>query len=286
MTSYDFDKAVQEWSKPPFTGYGYFSTQELLDEGNDDRIREMMDLAMRARYEGLGHVEWNDWMKYSETYDKTVLDFGCGTGCEALQYAKYGNRVILADIAEANVRFAEHIMRLYGFGHLVVGTVVLTGEYPFFRCTTVPREELQDVYPGRADMCPRDFDIFHSCGVLCATPTISAVMDRVHELMEPGQEARLMLYSEHSWHGENKAVDMDVTKEPPEVFEEYVRRMDTVGLFADWHSEERLDLRLNGPKQSVGRSLPRVGTMRKWDIEFHGVMSEISDFCISRLRRL
>ena len=247
---YDFEAARREWSHPPFTGYGYFSTQELLDAGDDDRIREMMDLACKARYEGIGHEEWNAWMDYPSAAGKVVLDYGCGTGCEALQYAKQGAGVILADIAEANVKFAAHVMRLYGFGHLIADEIVIAGEYPFAR----PQGDF--------------LDIFHSCGVLCATPQLPEVMRRAAELLPEGGEARLMLYSEHSWHGANRDIHMDVSQEPE--FEEFVRRMDTVGLYADWNSEERLKLRLG----------------EKWNIEFHGIMTEIPDFCISRLRRV
>ena len=285
---YDFDKATKEWSKPPFTGYGYFSTADLLAEGDDGKICEMMDLACRARYEGVGSAEWNEWMDYPSAAGKLVLDYGCGTGCEALQYAKHGAQVYLADIAEANVRFAEHVMRLYGYGDLVYGTEVIQGEYPFVG--------------GPPSKFPRHHggvDIFHSCGVLCATPQIGEVMSRAAEI---ATEARLMLYSEHSWHGDNKGVRMDVAQEPPEVFEEFVRRMDTVGLYADWHSRERLQWRLDGePEQpidagpipiyaSVGADererLTQLARQRVWDIEFHGIMTDIPDFCISRLRRL
>ena len=253
---YDFDKATKEWSKPPFTGYGYFSTADLLTEGDDDKIREMMDLACKARYEGDGHEEWNAWMDYPSAEGKVVLDYGCGTGCEALQYAKHGALVYLADIAESNVRFARHVMELYGYGDLVYGTEVIQGEYPFV------------VGTGRQF----DVDIFHSCGVLCATPQITEVMQRAAELVVPRGEARLMLYSEHSWRGVNKDIRMDVSQEPE--FLEFVRRMDTVGLYADWNSEERLKLRLG----------------KWWDIEFHGIMTDVSgnplsDFCISRLKR-
>jgi SAM-dependent methyltransferase len=281
MPSYDFDKARDEWSKPPFTGYGYFSTQELLDNGDDDKIREMMDLACRARYEGVGHKEWNEWMDYPSAKGKVVLDYGCGTGCEALQYAKHGALVYLADIAPANVAFAKHVMELYGYGDLVHGTEVIQSEHPFV------------VGTGHQF----DVDIFHSCGVLCATPQIGEVMARAHELVVPGGEARLMLYSEHSWHGDNVDPFMDVAKEPPPVFEEFVRRMDTVGLYADWHSKERLQWRLDGDPEGIwgmdttthdGWAAERAlaqEAQRVWDIEFHGIMTEIPDFCISRLRR-
>ena len=217
---YDFDRAREEWAAPVFTSIGHFDTAKLLAETTDDQIKETMERCEHYRYDGFDNFEnkWRELSGFDTTHGKTVIDFGCGMGVEALQYARSGNKVILADIAEANVLYAKKSLEVCGFGDDVVGTVVVDGVYPFFDC--------------------QPFDVFHACGVLHHTPDAGAILKRVAELLKPDGECRIMMYSEHLWpHA--KDVDTDVTTQPG--FMGFVRGRDGVGQYADWYNLEKME---------------------------------------------
>lgn len=200
--------AAVEWASPPVDDVGYISSARLLELRDED----LMDLVVnfeRARYGG-----WRNWngnwrrvLKMDETRGKMVLDWGCGVGIEALQYARAGNAVSPADIVPENVHLAQRVLNLFGFSVL--------GYQP-------------------------KYDVIHCAGVLHHVPNPLDVMDDFcHRLYADG-EVRLMLYSDWAWR-------IATGEEPPEdaashpLFETYVRRWDAVGSYADWYDEEKLE---------------------------------------------
>lgn len=225
--AYDFDTARAEWAAPVFTSIGHFDTAKLLRESTDAEIKDTILRTEHYRYDGFDNHEnkWREAEQLDTTHGKTVIDFGCGMGLEALQYAKAGNDVILADIAEANVCYAKKALEVCGYGDRVVETVVVDGSYPFFEC--------------------RPYDVFHSCGVLHHTPEAGNILRRAAELLLPDGECRVMLYSEHLWPNARDA-NLDVTTQPG--FMGFVRGRDGVGKYADWYNREKMEKVLTDAK--------------------------------------
>ena len=219
--TYDFARARAEWAAPVFTSIGHFDTAKLLAETTDAQIKETMERCEHYRYDGFDNFEnkWREAEKLDTTHGKVVIDFGCGMGVEALQYARNGNKVILADIAEANVMYARKSLEVCGFGDSVLQSVVVDGAYPFWQS--------------------EKFDVFHACGVLHHTPDAGTILKRAAELLTPGGECRCMMYSDHLFGHANRDPDVDVTTQPG--FMGYVRGRDGVGQHADWYGREKME---------------------------------------------
>lgn len=200
--------AATQWASPPVDDVGYISSSKLLQLSDED----LMDLVInfeQTRYKG-----WRNWngnwrrvLKMDETFNSDVMDFGCGVGIEGLQYARAGNRVVPSDIVPANVELAVRVLRLMG-------------------------------YPGTPIMPP--YDVIHCSGCLHHIPNPRSHMRDFHDMLRPGGEVRLMLYSDWAWR-------LHTGMEPPEdtlshpMFEVYVRAMDGVGEYADWYDDAKLE---------------------------------------------
>jgi SAM-dependent methyltransferase len=202
--TYDFAHHQQAWSRPPVDGVGYLDLTSMPD----DELVATVARMWRERYDETG---WRNrggrWtgLLTDDLEDKTVLDFGCGVGLEALRLARQGCRVFLADIAASNLAVAERVLRLHG--HQPAGILHVAGDAPFF------------------DTPPDPVDVFYANGVLHHTPDAQPILERAHEVLAPDGEARLMLYSDVAWrtHGTN-----------------FVRAMDDVGDYADWYDRAKL----------------------------------------------
>lgn len=216
-----FADQQRAWSAPPVDNVGYISSADLLDYP-DDNLRALVERFEAARYEGERNRDnvWRDVLGLDSTHDSTVLDYGCGTGVEALQYAKAGNKVWVADIAPTNVQLACHIASLYGYE---AHPLVIDGQWPFIAPST-------------------SFDVIHCSGALHHIPEPRPVVERFAELLKPGGELRLMLYSDDAWrkYTETEPPE-DVTDHP--MREAFVRAMDSVGAWADWYDRGRLESR-------------------------------------------
>jgi SAM-dependent methyltransferase len=231
---YDFGHAQREWSAPPFDNIGYISSAEALDMP-DEQLRELVTRCEANRYstdiaDGIGRNHQNLWrseLGLDSTTGKRIMDFGSGMGIESLQFARTGNRVIPADIVPENVQLASRVLRLSGFEP--DATVNVRGETPFF------------------DLAG-SIDIFYSNGVLHHTPRIRDILARAREVLSPGGEARLMLYSDKGWKhfvpGPLPAIDEPVTEHAG--FAKFVRAFDSVGAYADWYSREKIAWLMRG----------------------------------------
>jgi len=77
-----------------------------------------MRMAAENRYDREKYRNFEDkWKKYSgisSATSKVILDFGCGAGIEALEFARE-NKVIIADINPLNLEVANRLLILHGF---------------------------------------------------------------------------------------------------------------------------------------------------------------------------
>lgn len=217
MTTYNFEHAQKEWSRPPLDNLGYTSSADML-RWDDDRLRRAIDQVETTRYTGWRNHNnlWREKLGLDTTTDKTILDFGCGAGIEALQFARAGNEVIVADIVKENVLLAHRVLALYGFDALVAP---IYDAWPYVITDDV------------------EIDVFYAAGVIHHIPYDRAVM-RWAATIAP--EARLMLYSDVGWH---KWVGPSIPSGPAcedSRFDTFLRTFDEVGDYADFYSESRV----------------------------------------------
>lgn len=197
---------------------GYLSSETLLLFPERD-LRDLIHRFEQNRYDGWRNYEnrWREVLGLDSTHDKTVLDYGCGFGIEALQYARAGNDIVLADISRDNVRLAMRVLALEGFS---AGSFQITEEMP---------------------MNPMfgTFDVIHCAGVLHHIPDPVPVVEMMAAQLSDEGELRLMLYSDIAWR-------LATNSEPPAVvtederFDTYWTCWDPIGGYADWYDEARL----------------------------------------------
>lgn len=147
-----------------------------------------------------------------------MLDYGCGFGIEALQFAKAGNKVSLADLSQEGIDLATRILGLYGFKP--ERTFVVQENSPFIEADGKEK-----------------FDVFYSNGVIHHIPNAVEVISRAFELLNDDGEVRLMLYSDKG---------RDIAEKRGE---DFVRFFDDVGAYADWYDREKIE-RMFGDKIS------------------------------------
>lgn len=225
MTSWN--EHVMAWSHPPVDNVGYLSSRDML-KWSDERLRATIDQMRLTRYEGERNFEnrWRDVMGLDELTDRDVLDFGCGVGVEALELARVGNRISIADLSRDNLDLAIRVLSLYpNAAERSTATYLVTDEFPF------------------VDAPVGSFDIFYCNGVLHHIRWPRSIIERAYDLLRPGGEVRLMVYSDVGWQ-------IATATEPPNLdpesithhhaFQRFVRFFDSVGDYADWYNEERL----------------------------------------------
>lgn len=217
-----FDLQRQQWSRPPVDSIGYVPVADLLAMP-DEELRATIKEANRVRYSSWRNHRnlWVDVLGLNSTTGKDVLDYGCGVGAEALVYADAGNQVMVADIVADNVKLAARVLELHGHEP---GTALISDTPPY---TGLP---------------VGSFDVVHCSGVLHHIPWARETVEHFAELLRPGGEVRLMLYSDEGWRLAT-ATDPpdDVTVHP--LFDQFVHYFDAVGVYADWYDQARIEQR-------------------------------------------
>jgi 2-polyprenyl-3-methyl-5-hydroxy-6-metoxy-1,4-benzoquinol methylase len=114
-----------------------------------------------------------DWrqlaaMLMGDIQGKSLLDFGCGMGEEAVYFAKLGAHVTAIDISEVGVRITRKRARHNGVGERVDARVM------------------------RADpteLSAASFDLVHGLGILHHLPDLTQALGEVKRLLKPGGTA-------------------------------------------------------------------------------------------------
>lgn len=225
MSEFEGAKQVEAWSKPPVAGCNQ-STVEIAKQPLS-WYRDNVQTLYENQYSQPSCWEdrYRRFMKLDDTDHKTIMDFGCGFGLDALSYLakNYGNSIILADIVPSNLIVATNciLSQAYAPRAMVLATV----DTPFFQSDPI--------------------DIFHSAGVLHHTPFVRSILKRAVEILNEDGEIRLMLYTDHLWRiatrTEPGSIEQDVRHHP--MFDHYVRFCDAVGSYSDWYSREKLEYR-------------------------------------------
>lgn len=147
---------------------GYIHPDQILSL-SDDQLRDWTRAFEDRRYNGWRNHDnlWRETLGLDTTHGKHVVDFGCGFGIEALQFARTGNTVTLMDLTTMGLKAAKRVLAVHGFK---VRTRVAHRPIP-------------------------EADIFYANGVLHHTPDITRILRRAGRKCS---EARLMVYSEQA----------------------------------------------------------------------------------------
>lgn len=217
-----FSSRQKAWSSPPVDDIGYLPSRELLTWSDLDLL-DVIGRMAQSRYGGWRNWEmrWRTVLGLDRTVDRHVLDYGCGVGLEALQYAKRGNTVAIADISEDNLSLARRVLGLEGY----------QAEASYL---------VDDKGPVITPMEP--FDVIHCAGVLHHIPEPEPVVEAMSGWMEAGGELRLMLYSDQAWRIATGSEPPPYVEDSPH-FDLYWQHWDPIGGYADWYNEQRLKIR-------------------------------------------
>jgi SAM-dependent methyltransferase len=232
------DRANAEvWHRVPAEGTGYVDSAVLLDY-SDTALMDVVRTAEIERYQGWrNHNNW--WMdnllqmqkrwghttgsgERGDLHDARVIDWGCGLGVEAVQYARAGADVYLADISEQNVALAARVVSM------MAGPECIGGRY------VVGRDEFDDAVLHQ-------FDIVHCVGVLHHIRYPGETIRLFHDLLRPDGELRLMLYSDLAWEW---ATGTDVEEcSDPELRRLFIEKMDHGDVpWSTWYDHAKLEL--------------------------------------------
>lgn len=221
MSIPSFEERTKAWSSPPVDDIGYLPSQELMT-WDDEALADAISAMSQARYQGWRNYEmrWRTLLGLDKTRGKVVLDYGCGVGIEALQYAKLGNKVWLADIAPDNLLLSARVLGLEGYKP--AGTYRISEAAPFINVL-------------------EPFDVIHCCGVLHHIPDPQPVVEHMADWLKPEGELRLMVYSDEAWR-------IATQTEPPDgevfdyvEFDKYWQHWDPIGGYADWYDADKLE---------------------------------------------
>lgn len=226
-----FAKRVEQWSSPPVDDVGYISSAELLT-WDDEALLDLIQEFENTRYHGWRNWQgrWRDVLGLDDTSNKSVLEYGCGFGIEALQYARRNNQVSIADISADNLRLAHRVIHLSGYKTL--HEMEINEKAPFLPWLKPETNDLDR------------FDVIHCAGVLHHIPDPEPVVEQMARWLKKDGELRLMVYSDEAWRIATQTEPPDEGKVEDYVeFDLFWKHWDPIGGYADWYSCQRLQQR-------------------------------------------
>jgi FkbM family methyltransferase len=132
------------------------------------------------------HDEIQDFDKIK---DKTVLDYGCGQGYDAIQYLKNGNKVYLADIISNFLRVAKRNIKKMDLEKNASFILLPHSAYLPFNFNF--------------------FDVINLDGVLHHIPDPKIVVDELYRILKPDGKIYCMLYTEKLYKQSLKTDNLD-----------------------------------------------------------------------------
>jgi ubiquinone/menaquinone biosynthesis C-methylase UbiE len=156
----------------------------------------------------------------SEFCGGSLLEVGCGQGCDLVKFARRGMNVFAIDLAPTVADMARAHLKAYG----LQGTV-LQGD----------AENLM--------LASDRFDVVYSCGVLQHTPSIEQAVGEIRRVLRTGGLAIVILYYRYSWFNLLKnvgRVNVEFEDKDPPIGNTYTKRM-LKRIFSQF---ERVDIQL------------------------------------------
>lgn len=148
--------------------------EDLYLKGDDDRDAFNNQLKERYRLEPF----IPPFAGFADTKGKKVLEIGVGLGADHQMFAQHGALLSGVDLTERAIEHTSRRMQLFGYNsHLQVADA----------------EHL----PFPADA----FDLVYSWGVIHHSPDTPKAAREIYRVLQPGGEARVMIYNKHSMVG-------------------------------------------------------------------------------------
>lgn len=159
-------RAQEQWGANPCGAH--------VARGLQFGTRQYFDAIEEYRYR-----DYAPWMKEAIGFDryrgKRVLEVGCGTGTDLLQFARGGARVTGIDLTPRSIEIVRRRFEVYQVsGEFIVGDAENLG------------------FPDES------FDLVYSFGVLHHTPDTERALSEAHRVLKPGGRAIVMLYNRSS----------------------------------------------------------------------------------------
>ncbi|HET9532096.1 MAG TPA: class I SAM-dependent methyltransferase [Blastocatellia bacterium] len=159
-------RAQEQWSANPCGAH--------VARGHTFGTRQYFDAIEEYRYR-----VYSPWMREAIGFDryrgKRLLEIGCGTGTDLLQFARGGALVTGVDLTPRSVEIARRRFEVYD----------QRGEFA-----------LEDA--EMLSFADESFDVVYSFGVLHHTPDTGRAIREVHRVLRHGGEAIVMLYNRAS----------------------------------------------------------------------------------------
>lgn len=115
--------------------------------------------------------------EFEKWENKEVLEIGCGIGTDSINFARVGAKLTVVELSEKSLELAKKRFAVYGLkADFIVGDA----------------ERLSSYFPDKK------FDLVYSFGVIHHTPHPEAVIREIEQVIRPGGELRIMLYSKCS----------------------------------------------------------------------------------------
>lgn len=221
--NYDFDKSLVDWRRVPLDDFDYMEADDFLILSPEQR-KELINIGLSQRY---APIQWRnkdncllEFMQPKRWINKTVMDFGCGLGLDSIVFNQHGAFIYLADINPRTLMAAQQTLACWLDVH-PKRLIVVGPDWPYWR------------------MPPGSIDLFWSLGCLHHTPKGPDLIRRACQCLTKDGECRVVLYSDRQWEKVmGEPPPENVTGHPR--FDEWVRKMDAVGNYADWYNEEKL----------------------------------------------
>jgi SAM-dependent methyltransferase len=219
---YDFGLSLKHWARIPVDDFDYLDARELVTM-HPDQLLELVDIASSIRW---SPNQWRNldhglerFMELGRWQGKLVMDFGTGLGIDSIAFTRAGAGICMVDLHPWTLYCAQKVLN------------IVTGYSPVKLCVAAP------AWPY---VHAPKIDLFWSLGVLHHFPYAGDLLKRVCQLLNPGGEIRILLYSDIRW------TEMTGT-EPPTgpvhkhpKFEEFTRKCDAVGVYADFYNDAKI----------------------------------------------
>jgi SAM-dependent methyltransferase len=136
--------------------------------------KEYFDQVEHRKYFVEPHIP--AFAEFEKWKGRSVLEIGTGIGTDTINFMRAGADMTSIDLSEESVKLARRRAEIFGFDPERI-SVANAEEFNF----------------------DRKFDLVYSFGVIHHTPNPRAVIERIAQHQETGQELRIMLYSKVSY---------------------------------------------------------------------------------------
>ncbi len=211
----------------------------------------------------------HDTFRFADWGAKKVLEVGCGSGIDALEFARHGAFVTATDVTDNAVSLTQGLARETGLPVQVVQASALSLPFP-----------------------DRSFDCIYSFGVLHHVPDVEDALGEIERLLGDGGTVLAMLYNRDSLlyaysivyrHGIRGSLLLDGVCTEQDLVAKYSERIEgcpytraytkeeAKELFSRWFEEVDVAVRYNVVDTDEHRKV-KLDLDDKWELGWHLVV--------------